>query len=94
MYHHCHNIVITVALPPPQHRSLIYGVYGVVAVLVSMGWAYITLILSHCIILYSVALVKRKWICFVAGLISLATIKIEPFNTWQVSCLGMINSQY
>lgn len=68
----------------PQNRSLIYMVYGSLAVLITMGWTYISLVLSHCIILYSVALVKRKWLCFVAGLTSLATFKMEPFNTWQV----------
>uniref|UniRef100_A0A8C2QAX6 Hedgehog acyltransferase like, a n=1 Tax=Cyprinus carpio TaxID=7962 RepID=A0A8C2QAX6_CYPCA len=67
----------------PKNRSLIYMLYGSLAVLITMGWTYITLILSHCIILYSVALVKRKWLCFVAGLTSLATFKMEPFNTWQ-----------
>ncbi|ROL44729.1 Protein-cysteine N-palmitoyltransferase HHAT-like protein [Anabarilius grahami] len=67
----------------PKNRSLIYMVYGSLAVLITMGWTYISLVLSHCIILYSVALVKRKWLCFVAGLTSLATFKMEPFNTWQ-----------
>lgn len=68
-----------------KRRSLIYGVYGAVAVLVTMGWTYMMLVLSHCIILYSVSLVKRKWICLVAGLASLASIKMEPFNNWQES---------
>ncbi|XP_057189194.1 hedgehog acyltransferase like, a isoform X2 [Triplophysa rosa] len=67
----------------PKHRSLIYMVYGCLAVLITMGWTYVSLILSHCIIIYSVALMKKKWLCFVAGLTSLATIKMEPFNTWQ-----------
>ncbi|XP_016129647.1 hedgehog acyltransferase like, a isoform X1 [Sinocyclocheilus grahami] len=66
-----------------KNRSLIYMLYGSLAVLITMGWTYLTLILSHCVILYSVALVKRKWLCFVAGLTSLATFKMEPFNTWQ-----------
>uniref|UniRef100_A0A8C1IED5 Hedgehog acyltransferase like, a n=1 Tax=Cyprinus carpio TaxID=7962 RepID=A0A8C1IED5_CYPCA len=74
---------IRIFLPYPQNRSLIYMLYGSLAVLITMGWTYITLILSHCIILYSVALVKRKWLCFVAGLTSLATFKMEPFKTWQ-----------
>lgn len=69
----------------PQHRSLIFGVYGGLAVLVTMGWTFMALVLSHCIILYSVALVKRKWMCFTAGLITLASIKLEPYNSWQVS---------
>lgn len=77
------------ALPAPQHRSLIYGLYGGLAVLVSMGGGFLALVLSHCFILYSVALVKRKWIVFVAGLASLATFKMEPFNTWQVGWLNL-----
>lgn len=58
--------------------------YGFMTVLVIMGWTYVSLILSHCILLYSVALVKRKWLCFLAGLTSLATFKMEPFSSWQV----------
>lgn len=50
-----------------------------------MGWTFMALVLSHCIILYSVALVKRKLMCFAAGLITLASIKLEPYNSWQVS---------
>ncbi|KAJ8337223.1 hypothetical protein SKAU_G00384430 [Synaphobranchus kaupii] len=67
----------------PKRRSFIYMVYGLSAVFVSMGWTYVTLVLSHCIILYSVALGKRKWLCFVAGLTSLATFKMEPMVSWQ-----------
>ncbi|TRY53842.1 hypothetical protein DNTS_002798, partial [Danionella cerebrum] len=67
----------------PKNRSLIYMLYGALAVLITMGWTYVSLVLSHCIILYSVALIKRKWLCFVAGLTSLATFKMEPFSTWQ-----------
>uniref|UniRef100_A0A8B9J4L1 Protein-cysteine N-palmitoyltransferase HHAT-like protein n=2 Tax=Astyanax mexicanus TaxID=7994 RepID=A0A8B9J4L1_ASTMX len=67
----------------PKHRSLIYMLYGCLTVLIIMGWTYISLILSHCIVLYSVALIKRKWLCFVAGLTSLATFKMEPFVSWQ-----------
>lgn len=58
--------------------------YGFLTVFIIMGWTYVSLILSHCILLYSVALVKRKWLCFLAGLTSLATFKMEPFNSWQV----------
>ncbi|KAG7526533.1 cysteine N-palmitoyltransferase HHAT isoform X1 [Solea senegalensis] len=50
-----------------------------------MGWTFMGLVLSHCIILYSVAMVKRKWMCFAAGLASLASIKLEPYNSWQES---------
>ncbi|KAM3866440.1 hedgehog acyltransferase like, a [Diretmus argenteus] len=68
-----------------KHRPLIFGVYGALSVLVTMGWTFMGLVLSHCIILYSVALVKRKWLCFLAGLASLASIKLEPYNSWQES---------
>lgn len=61
-------------------------VYGLLAVWTSMGWTYITLILSHCILLYSISLVKIRWLCFVTGLCTLATFKCEPFVSWQVSC--------
>uniref|UniRef100_A0A668AAE0 Hedgehog acyltransferase like, b n=1 Tax=Myripristis murdjan TaxID=586833 RepID=A0A668AAE0_9TELE len=67
----------------PQHRSLVYMVYGLLAVWTSMGWTYVTLILSHCILLYSISLVKLRWLCFVTGLATLATFKCEPFVSWQ-----------
>uniref|UniRef100_A0A7N8XLA0 Hedgehog acyltransferase like, b n=1 Tax=Mastacembelus armatus TaxID=205130 RepID=A0A7N8XLA0_9TELE len=67
----------------PQYRSLLYMVYGVLAVWTSMGWTYVTLILSHCILLYSISLVKIRWLCFVTGLCTLATFKCEPFVSWQ-----------
>ncbi|RVE61610.1 hypothetical protein OJAV_G00172340 [Oryzias javanicus] len=67
----------------PKHRSLIFAMYGGLAVLVTMGWTFMALVLSHCIILYSVALVKKKWMCFAAGLSTLASIKLEPYNSWQ-----------
>uniref|UniRef100_A0A3B3T1P7 Hedgehog acyltransferase like n=1 Tax=Paramormyrops kingsleyae TaxID=1676925 RepID=A0A3B3T1P7_9TELE len=67
----------------PKRRSLIYMIYGVCAVFVTMGWSYVTLVVSHCVLLYTVSLVKRKWLCFVAGLTSLATFKMEPLVTWQ-----------
>lgn len=76
---------LTLAPFYPQHRSLIFGVYGVLSVLVTMGWSFMALVLSHCIILYSVALIKKKWMCFAAGLATLASIKLEPYNSWQVS---------
>ncbi|KAL7840788.1 hypothetical protein AOLI_G00261110 [Acnodon oligacanthus] len=68
----------------PQYRSLVYMVYGLLAVLTSMGWTYVTLILSHCVLLYSISLVKLRWLCFAAGLTTLATFKMEPFVSWQV----------
>lgn len=61
-------------------------VYGLLAVWTSMGWTYVTLILSHCILLYSISLVKIRWLCFVTGLCTLATFKCEPFVSWQVNC--------
>ncbi|XP_030045760.1 protein-cysteine N-palmitoyltransferase HHAT-like protein [Microcaecilia unicolor] len=67
----------------PRHRSLVYMVYGMSAVWSVMGNAYLMLILSHCVVLYSVSLAKKRWLCFTAGLCSLATFKVEPFNTWQ-----------
>uniref|UniRef100_I3KET8 Hedgehog acyltransferase like, a n=1 Tax=Oreochromis niloticus TaxID=8128 RepID=I3KET8_ORENI len=71
------------SLVAPKHRSLVFGVYGGLAVLVTMGWTFLALVLSHCIILYSVAIFKSKWMCFAAGLCTLASIKLEPFNSWQ-----------
>uniref|UniRef100_A0A8C5HH85 Protein-cysteine N-palmitoyltransferase HHAT-like protein n=1 Tax=Gouania willdenowi TaxID=441366 RepID=A0A8C5HH85_GOUWI len=65
------------------HRSFIFGVYGSLAVLVTMGWTFMAMVLSHCFILYSVALVKKKWLCFAAGLSTLASLKLEPYNSWQ-----------
>ncbi|XP_003968039.1 hedgehog acyltransferase like, b [Takifugu rubripes] len=67
-----------------QYRSLVYLVYGLLAVWTSMGWTYVTLILSHCILLYSISLVKIRWLCFATGLCTLATFKCEPFVSWQV----------
>ncbi|XP_012683458.1 hedgehog acyltransferase like, a isoform X1 [Clupea harengus] len=67
----------------PKHRGMVYMVYGLFAIFISMGWSFITLVLAHCVMLYTVALVKRKWICFVAGLCSLATFKMEPYGSWQ-----------
>ncbi|XP_060756844.1 hedgehog acyltransferase like, b isoform X3 [Neoarius graeffei] len=67
----------------PQYRSLVYMVYGVLAILTSMGWTYVMLIFSHCLLLYSISLVKLRWLCFTAGLFTLATFKMEPFVSWQ-----------
>lgn len=67
-----------------QYRSLVYLAYGLLAVWTTMGWTYVTLILSHCILLYSISLVKMRWLCFVTGLCTLATFKCEPFVSWQV----------
>ncbi|XP_035175688.1 protein-cysteine N-palmitoyltransferase HHAT-like protein isoform X2 [Oxyura jamaicensis] len=67
----------------PQHRAVVYMLYGVLAVLGSMGLVYLMIILSHCLVLYSVALAKQKWLCYVAGLCCLASFKLEPFSSWQ-----------
>ncbi|KAM4688391.1 protein-cysteine N-palmitoyltransferase HHAT-like protein [Discoglossus pictus] len=67
----------------PQYRSLIYMLYGILTVYAIMGSNYLMLILSHCLLLYTVGLVKQKWLCFAAGLCSLASFKMEPFNSWQ-----------
>ncbi|CAL1597024.1 unnamed protein product [Knipowitschia caucasica] len=67
----------------PQYRSLVFLVYGVLAVWTSMGWTYVTLMLSHCILLYSISLVKIRWLCLVTGLCTLASFKCEPFVSWQ-----------
>lgn len=61
------------------------------AVLVTMGWTFMALVLSHCIILYSVATVKSKLMCFAAGLATLASIKLEPYNSWQVRKLQLLS---
>ncbi|KAM6918827.1 protein-cysteine N-palmitoyltransferase HHAT-like protein isoform 1-T1 [Xenentodon cancila] len=77
-----------------KHRSLIFAMYGGLVVLVTMGWTFMALVLSHCIILYSVALVKKKWMCFAAGLTTLASIKLEPYNSWQEALVtGSFNLQ-
>ncbi|XP_041264497.1 protein-cysteine N-palmitoyltransferase HHAT-like protein [Onychostruthus taczanowskii] len=67
----------------PQHRAVMYMIYGLLAVLGSMGLVYLMIILSHCLLLYSVALAKQKWLCYVAGLCCLASFKVEPFGSWQ-----------
>lgn len=64
-----------------------YMIYGVLAVLGSMGPVYLMVILSHCLVLYSVALAKQKWLCYVAGLCCLASFKVEPFGSWQVGAV-------
>ncbi|MBN3279348.1 HHATL protein, partial [Polyodon spathula] len=66
-----------------QYCSYLYMVYGMLAVFATMGLTFTMLILSHCVLLYSVSLSKQKWLCFAAGLGSLATFKLEPFSSWQ-----------
>ncbi|XP_051944687.1 hedgehog acyltransferase like, a isoform X2 [Hippocampus zosterae] len=67
----------------PKHRSLVFCAYGISAVLVTMGWTFTALVLSHCTVLYGVAVFKTKWMCLAAGLATLASIKLEPYNSWQ-----------
>ncbi|OCT75417.1 protein-cysteine N-palmitoyltransferase HHAT-like protein [Xenopus laevis] len=71
------------SLMVPQYRSYVYMLYGILTVLAIMGTNYLMLILSHCFLLYTISLIKSKWLCFLAGLCSLVTFKMEPFNTWQ-----------
>uniref|UniRef100_A0A663F3F4 Hedgehog acyltransferase like n=1 Tax=Aquila chrysaetos chrysaetos TaxID=223781 RepID=A0A663F3F4_AQUCH len=66
-----------------QYRAVMYMLYGILAVLGSMGLVYLMIILSHCLVLYSVALAKQKWLCYAAGLCCLASFKVEPFSSWQ-----------
>uniref|UniRef100_A0A6J0VEZ7 Protein-cysteine N-palmitoyltransferase HHAT-like protein n=1 Tax=Pogona vitticeps TaxID=103695 RepID=A0A6J0VEZ7_9SAUR len=71
------------SMTAPQHRSAMYMAYGMGTVLVTMGSTYLLIILSHCLAMYTIALTKQKWLCFLAGLCSLASFKVEPFSTWQ-----------
>lgn len=67
--------------------------YGLAAVWTSMGWTYVTLVLSHCVLLYSISLVKIRRLCLVAGFCTLATFKCEPFVSWQVRRRGPPHSE-
>ncbi|XP_017261919.1 hedgehog acyltransferase like, b isoform X2 [Kryptolebias marmoratus] len=75
----------------PQHRSSVHMAYGVLAVWTSMGWTYVALVLSHCVLLYSVSLAKVRWLCFATGLCTLATFKCEPFVSWQA---GLVEGDF
>ncbi|KAG8443481.1 hypothetical protein GDO86_012032, partial [Hymenochirus boettgeri] len=66
-----------------MYRSYVHMLYGILAVLAIMGTNYLMVILSHCLLLYTISLVKSKWLCMIAGLCSLASFKMEPFNSWQ-----------
>ncbi|XP_059500400.1 protein-cysteine N-palmitoyltransferase HHAT-like protein, partial [Stegostoma tigrinum] len=72
-----------ISMTVPQYRSMYFMIYGMLAVLATMGLSYLTLILVHCLLLYSIGLAKQKWLCFAAGLCSLATFKFEPVSSWQ-----------
>ncbi|XP_051910069.1 hedgehog acyltransferase like, b [Hippocampus zosterae] len=72
----------------PQHRSLASMAYGLAAVWTSMGWTYVTLVLSHCVLLYSISLVKIRRLCLLAGFCTLATFKCEPFVSWQADLVA------
>ncbi|KAM8967781.1 protein-cysteine N-palmitoyltransferase HHAT-like protein [Pelodytes ibericus] len=67
----------------PQYRSWVYMLYGILTVLVIMGNNFLMLMLCHCAILYTISLVKQKWLCFAAGLCSLASFQLELFSSWQ-----------
>uniref|UniRef100_F6VVX3 Hedgehog acyltransferase like n=1 Tax=Monodelphis domestica TaxID=13616 RepID=F6VVX3_MONDO len=71
------------SMTAPQHRSWMYALYGVFAVLGIMGSHYLLLLLAHCLGLYMVSLFKQPWLCFAVGLTSLASFKLEPANLWQ-----------
>ncbi|XP_043546756.1 hedgehog acyltransferase like, b isoform X2 [Chiloscyllium plagiosum] len=82
-----------ISMTVPQHRSLYFMAYGILAVLATMGVSYLMLILVHCILLYSIGLAKQKWLCFAAGLCSLATFKLEPMSSWQVNQSKLIRKE-
>uniref|UniRef100_A0A8C6UDF3 Hedgehog acyltransferase like, a n=1 Tax=Neogobius melanostomus TaxID=47308 RepID=A0A8C6UDF3_9GOBI len=77
----------------PKHRSLIFGLYGTLAVLVTMGWTFMPwwCPTASC----STALPgQKKWLVFAAGLTTLASIKLEPYNSWQEALVtGSFNLQ-
>ncbi|XP_061777265.1 hedgehog acyltransferase like, b isoform X2 [Nerophis ophidion] len=87
--HVLHDQICNILSPKMlKYRSLVHMVYGVLAVWTSMGWTYVSLILSHCVLLYSVSLVKTRWLCFLTGLCTLATFRCEPFLSWQAGIVA------
>lgn len=68
----------------PQLRSWMYAVYGVLAVLGTMGPWYLLLLLGHCVGLYVASLLGQPWLCLALGLASLASFKMDPLISWQV----------
>uniref|UniRef100_G1T4U9 Hedgehog acyltransferase like n=1 Tax=Oryctolagus cuniculus TaxID=9986 RepID=G1T4U9_RABIT len=67
----------------PQLRSWMYAVYGVLAVLGTMGPWYLLLLLGHCVGLYVASLLGQPWLCLGLGLASLASFKVDPLISWQ-----------
>ncbi|XP_013368974.1 PREDICTED: protein-cysteine N-palmitoyltransferase HHAT-like protein isoform X1 [Chinchilla lanigera] len=67
----------------PQLRSWMYAVYGVLAVMGTMGPWYLLLLLGHCVGLYIVSLLGQPWLCLGLGLASLASFKTDPLTSWQ-----------
>lgn len=62
-----------------------YAVYGALAVVGTMGPWYLLLLLGHCVGLYMVSLLGQPWLCLGLGLASLASFKLDPLISWQVS---------
>lgn len=75
---------LTEACSCPQLRSWMYAVYGVLAVVGTMGPWYLLLLLGHCVGLYVASLLGQPWLCFALGLASLASFKMDPLISWQV----------
>lgn len=75
---------LTEACPCPQLRSWMYAVYGVLAVVGTMGPWYLLLLLGHCVGLYVASLLGQPWLCLALGLASLASFKMDPLISWQV----------
>ncbi|XP_063308861.1 protein-cysteine N-palmitoyltransferase HHAT-like protein [Pelobates fuscus] len=71
------------SLMVPQYRSWVYMLYGMLTVLAIMGNNFLMLTLSHCAVFYIISFVKQKWLCFAAGLCSLATFRLDMFSSWQ-----------
>ncbi|XP_047386790.1 protein-cysteine N-palmitoyltransferase HHAT-like protein isoform X3 [Sciurus carolinensis] len=67
----------------PQLRSWLYAVYGVLAVVGTMGPWYLLLLLGHCVGLYVASLLGQPWLCLGLGLASLASFKMDPLISWQ-----------
>lgn len=61
-----------------------YAVYGVLAVVGTMGPWYLLLLLGHCVVLYVASLLGQRWLCLALGLASLASFKMDPGISWQV----------
>ncbi|XP_073916192.1 protein-cysteine N-palmitoyltransferase HHAT-like protein isoform X2 [Castor canadensis] len=64
-------------------RSWMYAVYGVLAVVGTMGPWYLLLLLGHCVGLYVASLLGQPWLCLGFGLASLASFKMDPLISWQ-----------